>query len=172
MFSKWKSRKNDRLGNEAGPQIEIKAPLTGRCIPLTEVPDAMFAGGQMGSGTAILPDEGRLLAPFDGKVAHIVKTGHALILEHPSGLQLLLHLGIDTVSLKGEGFNPRVSAGDVVSAGQILIEFDLDVIRTAGLSIASPVIVTGGETEFTVTECHYGPVRAGEHPILQAALKQ
>lgn len=101
----------------------------------------------MGEGIAIEPSEGKVYAPFDGTVAHVIKKSkHAVILEHASGAQVLIHVGIDTVSLKGEGFVLHVETYEQVKAGQLLIEFDLDVIRAAGLSTVTPVIVPGGLT--------------------------
>ncbi|MCM3699016.1 PTS glucose transporter subunit IIA [Paenibacillus macerans] len=98
-------------------EIAISSPLTGQAVPLAVVPDEAFSGGHMGPGLAIEPSEGKLVAPFDGKVAHVIKSHHAVILEHPSGLQFLFHIGINTVSLKGEGFASRTAAGDEVKAG-------------------------------------------------------
>jgi sugar PTS system EIIA component len=166
MFSKWRSKKEEQ---RTGHIIEIAAPISGQAVPLNEVPDETFAGGHMGKGLAIEPAEGKLLAPFDGKVAHIVKSGHALILEHASGLQLLLHIGIDTVSLKGSGFQSHVATGDTVKAGQILIEFDLEAIKSAGLSAISPVIVTSMEETLPEVECLYGQVTAGSDLVLKVA---
>ncbi|GGF68372.1 PTS glucose transporter subunit IIA [Paenibacillus albidus] len=163
MFSKWKSKKEDK---QTGTTLEIIAPVSGKAVPLKEVPDAAFSGGQMGRGIAIQPDEGKLIAPFDGTVAHIVKSNHALILEHSSGAQLLLHIGIDTVSLKGSGFVSHVASGDVVKAGQTLIEFDLKGIQEAGCATISPIIVTGlGEQQRIVDEL-YGQVIAGKDRII------
>ncbi|WP_410511398.1 PTS glucose transporter subunit IIA [Paenibacillus sp. BR2-3] len=169
MFSKWKSKKEEK---RAEPIMKITAPVSGQSIPLTDVPDDTFSGGHMGKGVAIEPIEGKLIAPFDGKVAHVVKTKHAVILEHPSGLQLLLHIGIDTVSLKGNGFISHISNGDTIKAGQTLIEFDLDAIRAAGYRTITPVIVTTNE-EFTPTvDYHYGQVTAGMEHILTVASMQ
>jgi len=163
MFSKWKSKKEEK---HAVSSIEIKAPVSGLAVPLSEVPDETFAGGHMGKGIAIEPIEGKLVAPFDGTVAHIVKTSHAVILEHSTGLQLLLHIGIDTVSLKGSAFISHIATGDTVKAGQTLIEFDLDAIRAAGLRTITPVIVTSSE-EFTFeVEEHYGEVTSSKNSIL------
>lgn len=168
MFSKWKSKKEEKSTEHT---IEIMAPISGESVPLAQVPDETFAGGHMGSGLAIRPSEGILKAPFDGKVAHIVKSSHAVILEHSSGMQLLLHIGIDTVSLKGSGFVSHISTGDQVKAGQILIEFDLDVIRAAGCDTISPVIVTSTEETPPQVHSHYGQVIAGQDMILTVASK-
>lgn len=166
MFSKWKSKKEEQRTEQI---IQIMAPMSGQAVPLTKVPDETFAGGHMGGGMAIEPAEGILKAPFDGIVAHIVKTNHALILEHPSGLQLLLHIGIDTVSLKGSAFVSHVGTGDQVKAGQTLIEFDLEAIHAAGLQTISPVIVTSTEENPPNVESLYGQVTAGRDPVLKVA---
>ncbi|MFC6651154.1 PTS sugar transporter subunit IIA [Paenibacillus rhizoplanae] len=171
MFSRWKAKKEEKP-TEAVTRLEIYAPVSGQSVPLTEVPDETFAGGHMGQGIAIEPIEGRLTAPFDGKIAHVVKTSHALILEHPSGLQLLMHIGIDTVSLKGNGFISHIASGDEVKAGQTLIEFDLEMIRSAGYRTITPVIVTGSGEDLPEVNCHYGAVSAGQSSILTVALQQ
>lgn len=163
MFSKWKSKKEETRTVDT---LEIMAPISGEAVPLAQVPDETFAGGLMGNGIAIKPSEGILKAPFDGKVAHIVKSNHAVILEHSSGMQLLLHIGIDTVSLKGSGFVSHIATGDQVKAGQTLIEFDLDGIRAAGCDTISPVIVTNTEESTPQVEGRYGQVTAGQDLIL------
>ncbi|MCL6603472.1 MAG: PTS glucose transporter subunit IIA [Paenibacillus sp.] len=165
MFSRWKSKKEEKPADQQHT-IEILAPVSGQSVPLSEVPDETFAGGHMGKGIAIEPIEGKLLAPFDGKVAHVVKTNHAIILEHASGLQLLLHIGIDTVSLKGSGFISHIATGDIVKAGQILIEFDLEAIRAAGLRTITPVIVTSSEEFNYKVEQHFSKVTANKDSIL------
>jgi len=169
MFSKWKSKKEEK---RTETKIEISAPVSGQAVPLSGVPDETFAGGHMGQGIAIEPIVGRLVAPFDGKVAHVVKTNHAVILEHASGMQLLLHIGIDTVSLKGSGFISHIANGDIVKAGQTLIEFDLDAIRAAGLSTITPVIVTSSEEYTFDVEEHYGQVTSGKDSILTVGFKE
>lgn len=171
MFSRWKAKKEDKH-TEAVNRLDIHAPVSGQSVPLTEVPDETFAGGHMGKGIAIEPVEGRLIAPFDGSVAHVVRTNHALILEHPSGLQLLMHIGIDTVGLKGNGFTSHIASGDAVKAGQTLITFDLAAIRSAGYRTIIPVIVTGSGEDTPEVECHYGAVSAGESRILTVASRQ
>ncbi|MHA6531945.1 PTS sugar transporter subunit IIA [Paenibacillus sp. BAC0078] len=164
MFSKWKSKKEEKRAEAA--ILNISAPVSGQAVPLSGVPDETFAGGHMGKGVAIEPIEGKLIAPFDGVVAHVVKSNHAVILEHPSGLQLLLHIGIDTVSLKGSGFTSHIASGDNVKAGETLIEFDLEAIRTAGYRTITPVIVTNSGEFVQGVDCHYGEVAAGREIIL------
>lgn len=148
--------------------LHVKAPMTGRALPLSEVPDPAFSGGHMGSGIAIEPSEGRVFAPFDCTVAHVMdKSKHAVILEHDNGAQLLIHVGINTVSLKGEGFTTHVKSGDRVSEGQLLLEFDLNVIQAAGLSSITPILVPDGiDAVLDVQPQAEGTVTAGEQDVL------
>lgn len=130
---------------DAPGTLTVLAPISGELVELGQVPDPAFAEKQMGDGIAIQPDEGKVYAPFDAVVAHVMlKSKHAIILEHASGVQVLIHVGIDTVSLKGEGFALSVRTGDHVKAGQLLIEFDPELIRKAGLSTITPVIIPNG----------------------------
>jgi len=128
-----------------GGGVKISAPLTGRVIPLSEVPDPVFSQGMMGQGVAIVPTEGRLVAPFDGEVSAIFPTGHAVGLTHPSGAEILMHVGVDTVNLKGQHFTSKVVQGQHVKAGDTLVEFDIPAIEAAGYSLATPVLVTNGD---------------------------
>ncbi len=127
--------------------LEVKTPVLGHVVPLEQVPDPAFAERQMGQGIAVEPQDGRILAPFSGKVIHImVKSKHALILEHPTGVQILVHVGINTVSLKGEGFTMHVETGQTVEQGQLLMEFDRELIQKSGYPIITPVIVPDGQS--------------------------
>ncbi len=125
-------------------QLEVPAPIKGNVLKLEEVPDPVFAQKQMGEGIAIQPSEGKVYAPFDSSVGYLAETKHAIFLEHESGAQLLIHVGIDTVNLKGEGFTSHIKTGDKVNAGQLIMEFDLDIIEQAGLSSITPVIIPSG----------------------------
>ena len=126
--------------------LEVPAPLPGKIVPIEQVPDEAFAGKLMGEGIAIMPGEGKVFAPFAGKVAHIMeKSKHAIMLEHESGAQILIHVGMNTVSLKGEGFTAYVKSGDRVEKGQLLLEFDIPAIQQAGYSVITPVIVPNGQ---------------------------
>jgi len=124
--------------------LEVPAPIKGNVLKLEEVPDPVFAQKQMGEGVAIQPSEGKVYAPFDSSVGYLAETKHAIFLEHESGAQLLIHVGIDTVNLKGKGFTSHIKTGDKVKAGQLIMEFDLDVIEQAGLSSITPVIIPSG----------------------------
>ncbi|WP_223068919.1 PTS sugar transporter subunit IIA [Paenibacillus caui] len=126
--------------------LEVTAPLRGSVVSLEEVPDPAFSTGAMGPGIAIKPSEGKIVAPFDGKVAHLIeKSKHAIVLEHASGVQILIHVGVNTVSLKGEGFTAHVCTGDKVKAGQLLLEFDIPAIEKAGYPVITPVLVPDGQ---------------------------
>ncbi|WIV17183.1 sucrose-specific PTS transporter subunit IIBC [Paenibacillus polygoni] len=139
---------NKAQKKEDGYTLRFPSPITGKTIPLESVPDPAFAEKHMGEGYAIEPTEGKVYAPFDGVVAHLMnKSKHALILEHESGVQLLIHVGIDTVSLKGSGFTAHVQTGDTIKEGQLLLEFDMVRISEAGLSTITPVLIPAGIEE-------------------------
>lgn len=149
-------------------QLEIASPIHGTLVDLEQVPDPAFAEKHMGEGIAIEPSEGKVYAPFDGVVAHVMdKSKHAVILEHETGVQLLVHIGINTVGLKGKGFVTHVKSGDKVLAGQLLIEFDMDIIEEAGLPLITPVLIpSGNEFIASVRAITSGIVQANEKKIL------
>jgi len=146
--------------------IEVIAPITGKAVDLSNVPDAAFAEKLMGQGIAIEPHEGKLYAPFDGKIAQLFKTKHAMLIEHRSGVQVLIHVGVDTVSLKGEGFTAHVATGDKVKQGQLLLEFDIAYIQEAGYPVITPCIVPDGQEAVKSVEEHPGDVTAAQNPVL------
>ncbi|MBX2987060.1 MAG: glucose PTS transporter subunit IIA [Bdellovibrionaceae bacterium] len=130
------------VAKNAAPSTRVFSPLKGRVLPLEQVPDQTFAGKILGEGLAIEPAEGVVYAPFDGTVLQMFKTGHAVGLGDDRGVELLIHVGIDTVKLGGEGFRALVKNGDVVRRGDRLIEFDLERIRSQAPSVITPVVVT------------------------------
>lgn len=140
--------KVEEKAEEAAPapkeiqQEIIASPLIGNVVPLDQVPDQVFASGAMGKGIAIDPTDGVIVAPAKATVNLVFPTGHAIGLTTENGVELLIYIGMDTVSLAGKGFKTYVEAGDVVEAGQKLIEFDLATIRDAKLPVITPVIVT------------------------------
>lgn len=126
--------------------LDIISPIQGIVRSLDEVKDEAFSSRALGEGVAIDPSEGRVTAPFSGKIVHIMeKSKHALILEHDSSVQVLIHVGMNTVSLKGDGFTAHVQTGDRIVQGQVLLEFDIPLIRTAGYDLLTPVIVPNGQ---------------------------
>lgn len=154
--------------------LEIASPMTGTAVALANVPDPAFSEKHMGEGIAIEPTEGKVFAPFDGVVAHVMnKSKHAVILEHETGLQMLVHVGINTVGLKGEGFIAHVQSGDAVTAGQLLIEFDMNAIQAAGLPLITPVLIpNGNEIIEEVQTAKIGSVQANGDNILVVKFKQ
>lgn len=124
---------------------EILSPLSGNSIALESVPDATFAGGILGQGAAVEPDEGKVVAPADGTVGTLFDTHHAIGLNLDNGAELLIHIGINTVELNGEGFTAHVSEGDRVKKGQTLITFDRDLIASKGYNTVTPVIVSNSD---------------------------
>ncbi len=125
----------------------IASPMIGQVVKLENVPDEVFATGAMGKGIAIDPADGTVVAPAAGEITLVFPTGHAIGMRTENGAEILIHVGMDTVSLAGKGFNTFVQVGDKVDAGQKLLEFDLATIRDANLPVISPVIVTNS-TEF------------------------
>jgi PTS system trehalose-specific IIC component len=165
------TRSAAQVGDEAVNTLEIMAPLTGEAVSLEQVPDPAFAEKQMGEGVAIEPSGNLVVAPFDAQVAHVIKSKHAVILEHASGLQVLIHVGINTVSLKGEGFNMHVEAGEHVKAGQKLLEFDRKVIEDAGYPLITPIIIPDGQDMVERVEVTTGDVTSNQNGVLKVHLK-
>ncbi|MCT9820147.1 N-acetylglucosamine-specific PTS transporter subunit IIBC [Microbacterium sp. W1N] len=126
--------------------VTLRQPVAGTVVPLSEVPDPMFAEGTMGPGLAVDPTGDTIVAPADATVASVFPTGHAIGLALSDGTELLIHVGIDTVTLKGDGFETLVQAGQQVTAGTPLLRFDVAKIRAAGLSPITPVIVLNNES--------------------------
>ncbi|WP_427050614.1 beta-glucoside-specific PTS transporter subunit IIABC [Paenibacillus sp. TC-CSREp1] len=120
---------------------EIYSPLTGELVLLKELPDPTFAEEMTGKGIAIYPKEGRVTAPFDGTVTMIAKSKHAIMLTSSSGIDILIHVGLNTVSLKGKFFVTKVTAGQEVKKGDLLLEFDMQSIQAAGVNLITPIIV-------------------------------
>lgn len=128
--------------------LVLLAPLSGLVLPLAEVPDAVFAGGTVGAGVAIEPTAGEVLAPCAARVVTVHRAGHAVTLD-ADGIELLIHVGIETVRLGGVGFTPLVTAGARVEAGTPLLRVDLDAVARQARSLVSPLVVTGGGAAFT-----------------------
>lgn len=141
-----------------GDVTEIGSPLDGTVVSLTEVPDPAFAGGTMGGGAAIIPSGDTVYAPADCMVVAAQPTGHAFGLVLGGGIELLIHVGIDTVQLKGEGFDVKVKAGQKVTAGTPLVTFDRAVIEAAGYPLITPVVVMNTKKFASVTKIAQGAV--------------
>jgi PTS system beta-glucosides-specific IIC component len=129
----------------------VSSPLTGTVLPLDEVKDEAFATGALGNGVAVVPTEGKLVAPVSGTVSALFPSKHAVGIISDHGAELLIHVGMDTVQLQGEFFTAHIQQGDRVEKGQLLIEFDIKGIQEAGFDIATPVIVTNSDRYNLVT---------------------
>ncbi|MDT0122571.1 PTS system trehalose-specific EIIBC component [Paenibacillus sp. RRE4] len=167
-----RNRSTAKSENASAKTLEVMAPMTGKAVPLEQVPDPAFAEKQMGEGIAIEPSGNQVVAPFDAKVAHVIKSKHAVILEHASGLQVLIHVGINTVSLKGEGFSMYVDTGDRVRAGEKLLEFDRNIIENAGYPLITPVIIPDGQDMVERIETVTGDVTSSQNGVLKIYLKE
>lgn len=141
----------------------IASPMIGEVVKLENVPDQVFASGAMGKGIAINPTDGTVVAPANGEITLVFPTGHAVGMRTDNGAEVLIHIGMDTVSLAGKGFKSFVSAGDKVQAGQKLLEFDLATVRDANLPVISPVIVTNSAEYDDVLTTQEARVNAGDY---------
>lgn len=155
-------------GNESGKNLSevilVPSPLKGRVVTLADTGDEMFASEALGQGIAIEPETGEVIAPFAGTVSAVM--GHAIGLECDNGLELLIHVGIDTVNLNGKGFDPKVTQGDHVEAGALLMKFDISLIREAGYPVVTPVIVTNSDEYAKVSGIAEGSVSQSD-PVLK-----
>lgn len=143
-------------------QIEIASPIKGEVLKLEVIKDDAFASGVLGKGVAILPDEGKVFAPADGTVSTLFPTLHALGIETDNGAEILIHIGLDTVQLNGEGFKAMVKQGDHIKRGQLLITFDKEFIEKKGYCIQTPVIVTNTDEFLDVVEVAKEQVNSGD----------
>jgi PTS system glucose-specific IIA component len=161
---------NRLFKKKAKKEVTVVAPVSGRVIPLEQVPDPVFSQKLAGDGIAIQPSDGVLVAPFDGKVSHLFHTNHAISLQSDAGLEILIHIGIDTVKLNGKGFASFVKTGDQVKAGDVLVTFDIPTLEEAGCPTVTPVLITD---EKQVAEKNFSPgsaVTAGKEEIIRVVL--
>ncbi|MFD7031941.1 glucose PTS transporter subunit IIA [Streptomyces sp. NPDC059917] len=149
----------------AGKGVELAAPVAGRVVGLDEVGDPVFASRALGEGVGIEPTDGRVVAPVDGELVTVVKTGHAFGIRTADGIEVLVHVGIDTVQMNGEGFDVRVESGRQVSAGDLLVEVDLDAVRAAGHPTVTLMTVTN-TAELASVEPHTGEDVAAGAPVV------
>lgn len=129
----------------SGEGVELGAHLVGTVVPLVDVKDPTFSSGALGAGTAVEPTEGKLYAPADGKITVAFPTGHAYGLRTEDGLDLLMHIGMDTVELDGKHFTPKVAKGDTVKRGDVIAEFDIPAIKAVGYPLATPLVITNSK---------------------------
>lgn len=143
------------------PQADtVYAPIEGKVVPLSEIPDPTFAEGIMGQGAAIIPADGKVYAPFEGSVVMVMPTKHAVCLQSEDGIEVLIHVGIDTVQMDGKGFTAHVAQGDHVQRGTLLLTADLAQITQAGYNTITPVIVTNSDDFAQLDICATGQIQA------------
>jgi PTS system beta-glucosides-specific IIC component len=143
----------------------VAAPVTGNVIALSEVKDEAFSSGAMGQGLGIEPSEGKVYAPVDGEISTFFPTGHAIGITSDNGIEILIHVGMDTVELNGKGFTPKKKQGDHVKKGELLLEFDMNVIKQAGYSTVTPVIITNSDDFADIIPANPGSITHGQDAI-------
>uniref|UniRef100_UPI00403FBF7D beta-glucoside-specific PTS transporter subunit IIABC n=1 Tax=Candidatus Enterococcus willemsii TaxID=1857215 RepID=UPI00403FBF7D len=149
-------------GTKKLERFVLTSPLEGKIVPLNDVPDPVFSSGALGKGVAVEPIVGELYAPTDGEITTLFPTGHAVGLTSTEGAEILMHIGMDTVSLEGEGFEKMVKQGDKVKQGDLLIRFDIEKIKAAGLPVITPVVVTNANDYLDVLDMNQTEILSGE----------
>ena len=142
---------------------EVASPFTGTVISLDDVNDEVFSERVMGEGVAVMPSDGRVVAPVTGTVAKLFEGGHGFAVETSEGLQILVHVGLETVHLKGDGFTVRAREGQEISAGEEIVNVDLERMTELNIDLVSPVIVISGEAATVIASTE---VKAGD-PLLE-----
>lgn len=143
-------------------RIEIASPVKGTEIPLSEVKDEVFSKNIVGKGAAVIPSEGKVYSPVDGTVASVFDTKHAIGLVSEEGVEVLIHVGLDTVELGGQHFTAHVAQDDKVTKGQLLLEFDVDAIKAAGYDTVTPVVISNTDSYLDVLAADAGEINAGD----------
>jgi PTS system beta-glucosides-specific IIC component len=149
----------------AGKGGTVAAPVSGKVIALSDVADEAFSSGALGQGLAIEPSEGKVYAPVDGEITTFFPTGHAVGITSDNGIEILIHVGMDTVELNGKGFTPKKKQGDKVKKGDLLLEVDLDAVKAAGKPTVTPVIITNSDDFADVIPAEPGDITHGQDVI-------
>lgn len=136
---------NIKISEPLNTGIKICSPLEGDLVELSKVNDATFASGVMGKGAAIIPSKGQLVSPFDGTIEAFFNTHHAMGLKSEDGVEVLIHVGIDTVELGGKYFTPKKKQGDTIKANEVILEFDIEAIKNEGYDVITPIIITNSD---------------------------
>lgn len=144
---------------------EIFSPLSGKVIHLSDVPDPVFSSEAMGKGFAVEPSTNKVLAPFDGRVVMTTPSNHAIGICSNTGIELLIHVGLDTVQLNGEGYTLKVTAGENFKKGDELLIFDSNVIQSKGYSLVTPIIITNSANFREIKLSNQATIQAGEKAL-------
>ena len=156
MFGLFKKKKTEYL---------LGAPAKGKAVPLTEVNDPTFSEGMLGQGVAVIPSEGKIYAPIDGEVGMVFDTLHAVSLTADCGAEVLIHVGLDTVKMNGDGFVSHVQAGDKVKKGDLLLEVDLEKVKAAGYDTITPMLICNTDDYASVEGLSGKDVEPGDDVI-------
>jgi sugar PTS system EIIA component len=165
MFNKLFGKK------EVKKEETLIAPLTGKIVNIEEVPDPTFAQKMMGDGIAIEPTEGVVVSPVDGEIVQFFHTKHAIGIQSEAGAEILIHVGLETVSMNGEGFEGHVNVGDKVKAGDKLLSFDLKLIKEKAASTVTPIVITNGDAVESLDKRAASEATKGETSLLQVKMK-
>ncbi len=149
----------------------IAAPISGEAIPLDKVPDPVFADKVLGDGCAIIPDNGKIYSPVDGKISSVAETFHAYGITSDDGIEIMIHFGLETVALKGEGFIPHVKAGDRVKKGDLIAAADIDFLKSKNINLITPVLICDGADGMNI-KIHEGNVKACDNIIISMEAKE
>ncbi|GAA0077433.1 beta-glucoside-specific PTS transporter subunit IIABC [Clostridium sp. CTA-5] len=152
--------KSNKLG-----KVVIGSPLKGEAVKLNNIEDEAFSSGVLGHGIAIIPSEGKVVAPIAGEVTTLFPSLHAIGITAESGVEILIHIGLDTVQLEGKGFKAHVKQGDKITKGQPLVDFDIDLIKEAGYSVVTPIVVTNMSEYLEVIETENKNIERGSNLI-------
>ncbi|MDQ0858688.1 PTS glucose transporter subunit IIA [Metabacillus dongyingensis] len=166
MLKKLFGKKTEKQTEET-----VYAPLTGRLLNLEDVPDPVFSQKMMGDGMAIEPSEGILVSPVEGEIIQLFHTKHAIGIKSLTGMEILLHIGLETVAMNGEGFEAFVKEGDKVKPGDKLITFDLNLIKEKAASTITPIIITNGDIIENVQKSPLGEVKGGSDKVFEIKVK-
>ena len=147
---------------------DFYAPMAGKAVPISQVPDPTFAEGMLGNGIAIEPADGKVYAPCDATVDMMFTTGHAVSLVADCGAEILIHVGLETVSLEGKPFKVLVANGDKVKKGQLLIEVDLDAVKAAGLPTITPMLICNTD-DYPTFDTFVGKAVTNEDVVISLA---
>jgi PTS system glucose-specific IIA component len=151
--------------------VSVFSPITGTLALLEDVPDPVFSQKMMGDGVAVTPEIGVAVSPVDGEILQLFPTKHAIGIKAENGAEILIHIGLETVGMNGEGFTAFIKAGDKVKKGDRLVEFDLKLITEKASSTITPIIITNGDDVEEITKQEAGPVSAGESTIMEITMK-
>lgn len=166
LFGNKKEEETEGLKEEV-----FVAPVNGKAVDITEVPDPTFSEKMMGEGIAVVPEEGKVVAPVAGEIVQLFHTKHAVGIKTKGGIEVLIHIGLETVGMNGEGFTAHIKEGDKVKPGDLLIEFDMDLVNEKASSTITPIVLTNGDVIENVEKMTADNIVQGQTEIMKVTLK-